>query len=86
MEIFTHRDFEKQAKKLKASEQRRLKQRLGLFIIDPSNPTLNNHALKGKGEGCFSINITGDIRAVYRPVRKNVVLFLAVDTHSNLYS
>ncbi len=86
MEIFTHRSFVKQSKKLKVSEQKRLIQRLGLFKTDPNNPTLNHHALKGRGEGHFSINITGNIRAVYRPLGKNAVLFLKVDTHSNLYS
>ena len=86
MRISTHRNFERQVKKLRVSEQRRLIQRLELFRADPNSPILNNHALKGRGEGHFSINITGDIRAIYRLPQKDVALFLKVDTHSNLYS
>ena len=86
MTIFTHRSFDRQVKKLKISEQKRLKQRLGLFLTDPYAPILSNYALKGKGEGYFSINITGDIRAIYQPLKKDVALFIKVDTHSNLYS
>ena len=86
MTIFTHRSFDRQVKKLKIREQKRLKQRLGLFLDDPHTPILNNRALKGTGEGYFSINIARDIRAIYQPLKGDIALFLKVDTHSNLYS
>ena len=45
--------------------------RQGLFVIDPFNPLLNNHQLSGEYAGCKSINITGDIRAIFEQVSEN---------------
>lgn len=53
---------------------------------DPYSPVLRNHALKGPYKGYHSINITGDLRALYKLVRKDAALFIIMDTHSNLYS
>lgn len=33
----------------------------------------------------YSINITGDWRAIYMPININEVLFIAFGTHSQLY-
>jgi mRNA-degrading endonuclease YafQ of YafQ-DinJ toxin-antitoxin module len=33
----------------------------------------------------YSINITGDWRAIYMPINNNEVLFIAFGTHSQLY-
>ena len=85
MRVIFHRDFRKDYKKLNSSEQKRVIERLALFLEDSSNPVLNNHKLRGKYEGLSSINITGDLRAFYRPVKKDIALFILVDTHSNLY-
>jgi addiction module RelE/StbE family toxin len=43
------------------------------LIEDPQNPTLRTHGLSGKWKGHFSINITGDTRAVYFVTEDNVV-------------
>ena len=85
MRVFTHRDFDRRVKKLKLNEKTKLKQRLALFMVDPDNPVLNNHALKGRYGGYYSINATGDLRALYKLLRKDAVLFVIIDTHSNLY-
>ena len=63
----------------------KLKQRLRLFGLDKFNPILNNHALKGRYSGFRSINITGDLRAIYKQVQEDVI-FATIDSHSNLYS
>jgi addiction module RelE/StbE family toxin len=84
MKIRFHRNFEKQYKKLKKSEQIKIKERLALFLNDEFNPVLNNHPLHGKYKSYRSINITGDLRAVYKRA-VNEGIFVAVDSHSNLY-
>ena len=36
--------------------------------------------------GYRSINITGDLRAVYKFINEEECIFVIIDTHSNLYS
>lgn len=86
MIIVFHRNFKRQYKKLRASGQRKCDERIALFMQNPSHPILNNHSLGGKLKNYQSINITGDIRALYEVVSEDVALFIIIDTHSNLYS
>lgn len=84
MIIVYHRDFKKNYKRLSSKLKERLEERLRLFSNDEFSPILNNHALKGKWLGYRSINVTGDIRAIFKRDTE-AVLFVAIDTHSNLY-
>lgn len=86
MKIRFHRHFDKQYQKLKKSEQEKARERLILFLENPFNPVLNNHPLKGKFLDYRSINITGDLRAIYKMVGENEAIFVAIDIHSHLYS
>ncbi|MDO8617438.1 MAG: type II toxin-antitoxin system mRNA interferase toxin, RelE/StbE family [Candidatus Uhrbacteria bacterium] len=86
MTVHFHKKFQKRYKKLRLSEQKQLWQRLDIFTIDCFHPTLNNHALQGKYIGYRSINVTGDLRAIYKLTNQNVYLFLTIDTHGHLYS
>ena len=86
MKVVFHKNFKQQYKKLRASEQRKCDERIALFMQNPSHPILNNHSLGGKLKEYQSINITGDIRALYEVVSEDVALFITIDTHSNLYS
>jgi len=86
MKVRFHRNFEKQYKKLKEAQKTRVQERLVLFLNNPFHPILANHPLKGKYKGYRSINITGDLRAVYKFINENDSIFVAIDTHSNLYS
>ena len=76
--------FLKQYKKFRAVQER-IDERLVLFHHDPHNPILNNHALAGEYTGYRSINVTGDIRALFELRDGDTVFFITVDTHSNLY-
>ena len=49
------------------------------------NPLLNNHYLGGEYEGCRSINITGDIRAIFYIKQNSDVVFINIGSHSELY-
>jgi len=85
MTVRFHKNFDRQYKKLRSTEQKKLKERISIFLQDEFNPILNNHPLKGKYQGYRSINVKGDLRAVYKLKAKDVALFSAIDTHSNLY-
>lgn len=80
-----HQNFERQYKKLRTGEKNSFKGRFGIFIQDEFNPVLNNHPLKGKYQGYRSINIAGDLRAIYRKATKNIVIFVTIGSHSQLY-
>ena len=85
MIIEFHKSFKKKYGKLRESEKKKFDERFYLFAENPHNPVLKNHALKGKKKGNFSINITGDLRAIYIEKAKDIVIFTDVDSHSNLY-
>ncbi len=89
MKIILHKRFEKKFSKLRVSEKNSFKERRNLFLEDPYNPILNNHALNPTGKHVFlrSINITGDLRLIFKIIdsENNIYQFLDIDTHSNLY-
>ncbi len=86
MKILFHRNFEKQYRRLREREKSRCKERLAIFLKDPFSATLNNHPLHGTYKGYRSINVAGDLRAIYKMIEPDVFLFVAVDSHSKLYS
>ena len=86
MEIFLHKDFKKQCRKLTKKEQNKVQEKLFLFLENSFNPILNNHSLKGKFLDYRSINITGDLRAIYKYLNPDECIFVILGNHSNLYS
>ena len=86
MTISYSRVFKKMFKKKDTWVQDKFKDQLSLFIHDVNHPLLNNHPLGGEWIGCRSINITGDFRAVYEELGDNHFEFIAIGTHSELYS
>jgi len=79
------KDFIKQLKKSPSKIKTQFIRRIEIFTRNPAHPTLHNHALTGEYDGCRSINITGDWRAVYTEITQNSVIFVALGTHSQLY-
>lgn len=86
MIICFHKNFEKQYKKLSSKTKKQLQKKLELFCIEPCNPILNNHPLKGRYLDYRSINISGDLRAVYKFNGLKECIFVAIGSHSKLYS
>ena len=80
-----HKNFEKKYLKLLMKEKSKVKERISIFSENPFDLLLRNHPLLGKYQEYRSINITADIRALYRLVSKNEVFFVFVGTHSELY-
>ncbi|MBI2483961.1 type II toxin-antitoxin system mRNA interferase toxin, RelE/StbE family [Candidatus Uhrbacteria bacterium] len=87
METFVslHRNFEKRFIKLDRKVKIAFLKRKNLLITDPSHPQLHNHRLSNEWDGCRSINITGDYRAIFIVRTKNHIEFLAIGTHHELY-
>ena len=85
MKIYFHKNFSKGLKKLRSGEKKSLGDRMRLFRENPFYVVLNNHALSGIYRGYRSINISGNLRALYEPIAKDAALFIIIDTHSNLY-
>ncbi len=85
MRISFHRNFEKKFSKLSKKLGRQFKKRRDIFLADPYDPILNNHPLRGAFRGYRSINITGDLRAIYKHLAKDTVEFVDIGTHHELF-
>lgn len=85
MRIDFHRNFDKRLSKLNKKQREKFKIRLVEFTQDKYKPELNNHGLKGKFKDYRSINVTGDIRAVFIAHSEDHIEFVHIGTHSQLY-
>lgn len=83
MTIRYSKSFKKHLKLLAPKIQAQTDARLRLFAADPTNPLLRQHPLKGKLKGYFSINISGDMRAVFKR-DGDAATFVLIGTHSQL--
>lgn len=79
-----HSQFKKQFSKLDKSVQSAFADRVYIFLKQPNHILLNNHPLRGDREGFWSINITGNMRAVYK-LNGTIAIFVEIGTHSQLY-
>ncbi len=85
MIIETTKTFDKQYSKLNDKIKTIYKNRITIFKSDPFDFRLRNHALKGKYLGYRSIDITGDVRALYTVKGDIVIIFGFIATHGQLY-
>ena len=88
MRIKYLKQFRKDILKLNKKQLAQFKKRIALFQLDLNHSYLDNHPLKGSLKGLYSINVTGDIRAIYRPKKLKsglVCEFIRLGTHSELY-
>lgn len=87
MIIHFHKQFEKQLKKMNNKQKEDVKKRLKKFLVDPYSQDLNNHGLQGKYKNYRSINISGDVRAIYKMSDdSDEAVFVLLGNHNNLYS
>lgn len=85
MKIEYTRTFLKQYAKLSPKLQTQTETRIALWFHNPHHPQLRDHALSGKYQGYRSINITGDMRALYTKRGKTFIIFGFIGSHSQLY-
>lgn len=80
-----HKNFEKAYGQLTVNQKKKAKDRLSLFLKDEFDTALNNHPLRGKYNSYRSINISGDLRAIYKRASKETRIFVILGRHSKLY-
>jgi len=88
MTIELHPDFKKAYKKRISQNSKlvtKVAQRIALFQADPRNPLLKDHGLGGSHFGHRSFWITGNIRIVYEKVTNELVRFLDIGSHPQVY-
>jgi mRNA-degrading endonuclease YafQ of YafQ-DinJ toxin-antitoxin module len=66
------------------SLQKKFKERTRMFEVNPANPLLHDHPLKGTKEGYRAFSITGDIRVMYI-IDHDTAYFLDIGTHNQIY-
>ncbi len=86
MQYILSKQFEKSFSKFSQKIKNKTIRQLEIFLIDPMDTRLKNHSLSGKWSEFRSINITGDIRAIYTKIDFNIVRFIDIGSHSDLYS
>ena len=86
MQISFSNKFKKQYKKSSNHIKDKLDERLLIFSENKNDLILNNHKLHGKFKNFKSIDVTGDIRAVYEEIDENSTHFVSMGSHSKLYS
>lgn len=84
MEIILRPSFEKAYNKLSKKLREKIDERLPIFLKKPYAYILHNHELLGEHSGYRSINITGDMRAIFY-IKDDVAVFADVGTHSELF-
>jgi addiction module RelE/StbE family toxin len=85
MNVVFHRRFDKMASKLPSKVKQKMVERITLFSEDPLSEILRGHALCTPYKGSYSIDITGDYRAIYELIDDQTALFTHIGTHSQLY-
>jgi len=87
MEIKYGTRFRKNYKEADRHIKTAFEQTLELFFYQ-QDPSLRNHALRGKFVGYRSINVTDDVRAIFKVTqtgKKTIIIFHMLGTHEQLY-
>ena len=77
--------FKKQYQKLSPKLKQQTKSQISLWQDSPHDKSLRAHRLSGKMSRFYSINITGDVRALYEVIDGEIYLYQMIGTHSQLY-
>lgn len=85
MRYILSKQFEKDFKKLPKHTKNKAIAVLELFVEDPNDSALRVHSLKGRWVGHYSIDVTGDTRAIYFIIEEDLVRFVTIGSHSQLY-
>jgi len=64
---------------------KRTGERITLFMDNPNNEILKNHRLGGGMKNLYSFSINGDCRIVYKIISNNLVEFIDIGTHNQVY-
>ena len=85
MQVTTSKQFDKQFKKLPQKVQKTFAKRIELFCTDRDTPILKTHKLSGNLKGLWSFNVSADIRVIFDDSYEDIVILVAIGSHSELY-
>lgn len=86
MKIIFRRKFGRQYEKLRESDRIKVDKILTMFLANPYDPLLRNHALHGKMNGKRSISAANNLRLIFTVEGEYVtVIMLAVGSHNQVY-
>lgn len=86
MKLIRHKSFTKNYAKLSKKLQAKTDETLLKFALDPFDPRLKNHPLKGSMFGKRAISVTGDVRIIFEEYDDYVlVVMLDVGSHPQVY-
>lgn len=85
MEVFFNERFRKCFQKLPTKIQKQFHERLKLFLLNPMHPQLRSHPLHGNLLGRRAFSVSGDYRAIYRMDGVEMVLFIDIGRHGQVY-
>ncbi len=85
MHIAKSKKLEKQYKKLPIGLQKQFAERLRLYLKDKNHSLLHAHSLAGEYKGLWSFNVSADLRVIFDDSYTNVVILVAIGSHSELY-
>ncbi len=86
MKVIRKKSFLKSYKILPKKWQEKTDDVLQIFLKNPYDSRLRNHALRGKLLGLHAISVSGDLRIVYE--RRNnyeIIILIVVGTHNQVY-
>lgn len=86
MIIITSNEFDRQFRKQPQKIKDEFRVRIAILKDDFNNKTLNIHRLSGKLKDLWSFNVSGDIRVIFDREQKDVLMLVAIGSHSKLYS
>ncbi len=69
-----------------SSLENRYTERVKIFLVDKRSPVMKDHALTGKLSSFRAFWITGDIRVVYFVESDDLVTFVNIGSHNQVYS
>ncbi|MEX2007318.1 MAG: type II toxin-antitoxin system mRNA interferase toxin, RelE/StbE family [Candidatus Levyibacteriota bacterium] len=87
MKIKYHRDFLQSYKKRIAPYpkiEKRFKNQLNKFLINPKDPSLKDHKLVGRKKSFRAFSVSGDIRVIYAIFKDEIWLF-DIGSHNQVY-
>ena len=86
MKIVYHKKFLKSFNKLERQKQQAVTVTVDTFRLNPFNPALRNHSLKGGMKGQRSLSAGFDLRIIFEESDGYaVVIMIAVGTHGEVY-
>ena len=88
MKYVQHQQFTKHFQKRILNNHKLVKkyvERLELFINNPKNRTLKDHALTGNKKEYRSFWITGDIRVTYKVISNDLIQLYDIGSHNQVY-